>query len=140
MEANELKVEVKDTVFDPDLSRSVPQRVRVRRSGTTTLYKVWLYLDGRDLPYVESVTYTLHETFRNPNRTVRRKPSNPNCQLVIWTWGVFTIRATIRDKVGRTYSLVRKLTYDKELPKSGDMYFYEDEDSSSSDRPKLVSA
>jgi len=136
---NLLDIEVKDTVFDPDLPRT-SAKVHFREKGARTYYKVWLYVEGNDLPYIESVTYTLHETFRNPDRTVRRTPSNPNCQLVIWTWGLFTMKATIVDKKGFRYEVAHELGYDKDLPSENERYEREEEDPSSNARPRLVSA
>jgi transcription initiation factor IIF auxiliary subunit len=137
--ANELDIEVRDTVLDPNLPPSAVRKIHFRKEGEDTYYyKVWLYLAGRDLPYVESVTYTLDETFPNPNRTVRRTPSNPNCQLVIWTWGLFTVKATIVDKKGFSYEVMHELSYDKEL--TSDHLYEEEEESSSSNRPRLVTA
>jgi len=124
--ATELNVQVKDTVFDPNLSGSAAKKVHVREEEGTTIYKVWLYLEGDDLPLVESVTYHLHNTFHNPNRTVKQTPSNPNCQLVIWTWGIFSVRATIIDKRGLTFEVSHYLTYDKELPEDDQSYESED--------------
>jgi transcription initiation factor IIF auxiliary subunit len=136
---NQLDIEVRDSVFDPSVSRTAESKVHVRKSSEGHLkYKIWVYLDGNDLPYIESVTYTLHETFRNPNRTVNRTLANPNCQLTIWTWGLFTIKATILDKKGFSYEVTYKLSYDKELPADGSKYFYEEEPVSKS-RPTLVS-
>ena len=142
MTANELNIEVKDTVFNPGLPRSHPDskvHVHTEDEGDTHYYKVWLYLEGNDLPYAESVTYTLDETFPNPIRTVRRTPSNPNCQLVIWTWGLFTVKTTIVDKKGFTYEVAHELSYDRELPEEGERYVYEEKEPSSSARPTLVS-
>ena len=136
MAATELNVQIKDTVFDPDLPRSAPKRVNVREQDGTTFYKVWLYLEGDDLPYVDYVTYTLHETFQNPVRTVRLTPSNPTCQLIIWTWGIFTVKATIVDKRGLTFEISHYLTYERELPPEEDAYEHED----STNRATLVSA
>ena len=101
---------------------------------------VWLYLEGNDLVYVDSVTYTLHETFRVPNRTVKRTPSNPNCQFSFWTWGLFTVTAAIIDKKGSTYTVAHELTYDREFPKERNMYVYEQDDPNSSERPTLVAS
>lgn len=139
MIANELDIEVKDTVLDPNLPPSDPSRkIHYRKEGEETYYyKVWLYLEGHDLPYVESVTYTLDETFPNPNRTVARTHSNPNCQLVIWTWGFFTVKATIIDKKGFTYEVTHELSYDKELT-SEYAYEEEQEEPNASARPTLV--
>lgn len=102
MIGNQLDIEVKDTVFDPNMAQSdLERKVHVRSlSKETFFYKVWLYLEGNDLPYVESVTYTLDETFPDRIRTVARTPSNPNCQLVIWTWGLFMVETVITDKKG----------------------------------------
>jgi hypothetical protein len=137
---NQLDIEVKNTVFDPNLSQSDPERkVHVHREGDTYYYKVWIYLEGNDLPYVDYVTYTLDETFSDRNRIVTRTPSNPNCQLVIWTWGLFTVTTTITDKRGYVYEVAHQLTYDKELPKESDKYTYEKEEALAA-RPTLISA
>ena len=121
MVANELDVQIKDTVFDPDPTGSV-KKVMIKEKGGITYYKVFLYLEGEDVSLVESVTYILHRTFSNPIRTVRRTPSNPNCQLVVWTWGVFTVRVKIIDKRGLTFQLSHPLTYEDELPSSKEQY------------------
>ena len=122
---DQLEIEVRDTVFDPNVKRSMA-KVYVRREEGRPIYKVYIYLEGFDLPYIESVTYTLHETFLHPTRTVRRTPSNPTCNLVIWTWGLFVVKALIVDIKGATYAIEHALTYDKELPSDSDRYFYED--------------
>ena len=137
---NQLDIEVRDSVFDPNVPFTPDCKVHVRKSKDGThKYKIWLYLDGNDLPYIESVTYTLHKTFRNPNRIVNRSPANRNCQLVIWTWGLFTVKATILDKKGFSYEVTHELSYDKELPSDGNRYVYEEEEPISSSRPTLVS-
>ncbi len=128
MIGNQLDIEVKDSVFDPDLPRTSSSKIyfRVGTDGKI-YYKVWLYLEGNDLPYIKSVTYTLHESFREPNQTVRRTSSNPNCKLLIWTWGLFTVGATIIDKKGRTYKVSHELRYDKELFPEGDLRYVREE-------------
>lgn len=108
----ELKIELKSSLFDP---HSSDQRVLVRRTPSRPLYRVFLYLDGQDLPFVDSVTYYLHPTFNDPVRTVARTPSNPICKLEIWTWGIFAIEATIKDKTGARHQLSHYLTYDREI-------------------------
>ena len=143
MTNNQLNIEVKDCVFDPDQPRSSSSNIyfHVGKKDKKTYHKVWLYLEGIDLPYIESVTYTLHESFREPNQTVRRTSSNRNCKFVIWTWGLFTVRATIVDKKGFTYKVTHELRYDKELfPKGDSRYIRDDWDARPSDRPTLVSA
>src|SRR5258708_21182131 len=117
-----LNIEVKDTVFDPDQAKTGPQSVHVRMQEGKPLYKVWLYLSGLDLPYVQSVTYTLHSTFRNPIRKVKRGLSNQNCELVIWTWSLFEVKAIIEDKSNRRYEINHYLSYDKELKRPNIKY------------------
>ncbi|MDZ7290741.1 MAG: hypothetical protein ONB44_18565 [candidate division KSB1 bacterium] len=111
-----LDVQVKDTVFDPGSSQ---KKVYYKTDGQTTWYKVWIFLEGLDLPYVMGVTYRLHSSFPDPNRHVKRTVTNPNCQLVLWTWGLFEIKALVEDKNGRTHELVYELQYDKELSQKG---------------------
>lgn len=112
-------VRVEDSIFDPARSE---RKVHVKRRGKTALYKVFLYLSGMDLPFVQQVTYRLHPTFPNPEQTVRRTAANPNCQLIIWTWGVFTLQAVVMDKNGNTIQLEHTLQFDKQLKEvdSGD--------------------
>lgn len=126
--SNQLNIEVRDCVFDPDLTRSDSSQIHVHKgkSDGRIYYKVWLYLEGRDLPFVESVTYTLHESFPDPNRTVRRTSANPNCKFVVWTWGLFTVRATIVDKKGLTYKVEHRLGYERELYPKGDPRYVHD--------------
>ena len=131
-----LHIEVKDSVFDPNQPPGTKQ-VYVRTEQNQYFYKVWLFLDGRDLPYVQSVTYTLHPTFSQPVRTVRRTPENPNCQLVLWTWSVFAVNTTIEDKQGGLYEVVHALSYDKQLAQEGIEYTYEDDALRAAERPQL---
>jgi transcription initiation factor IIF auxiliary subunit len=111
-----LDLKVRDTVFEPG---SASKKAYYKMSGKTALYKIWLFLDGDDLPYVSSVTYKLHETFPNPVQTVRRTLSNPNCQLTIWTWGLFRIKALLEEKSGVIRELDYHLQYDRELQQKG---------------------
>ncbi len=116
-----LDIKVRDSVFEPGSSS---RKVYYKKTGDSALYKVWLFLDGDDLPYVLGVTYRLHSTFPDPNQTIRRTLSNPNCQLVIWTWGLFKIKALIEEKSGVIREFDYQLQYDKELQKK-DVEFVE---------------
>jgi transcription initiation factor IIF auxiliary subunit len=140
LNSTELKIEVKDSVFNPNLPKEDPTNlVNVREEADGTYYyKVWLFLEGYDLPYVESVTYKLDESFPEPNQTVRRTPSNPNCQLAFWTWGLFTIEATVTDKKGFNYQVSHELVYDKELPAENTKYKYAEDEPRAAARPTLV--
>lgn len=109
-----LNVEVKDSIFDPD---STDRTALVRNSDSEKpLYRVFLYLDGPGLPYVNAATYVLHPTFKNPSRLVYRTPSNPRCKLELWTWGLFTVQVVISNSEGQMYTLSHDLQYDKEFP------------------------
>lgn len=105
-----------DSVFEPG---APGKKVYVKSEGNAQLYKVWIFLEGADLPYVESVMYKLHPTFPNPEQTVRRTVANPSCQLVIWTWGLFKIKARVMGKNGRIYELEYQLQYDQQLREEG---------------------
>jgi transcription initiation factor IIF auxiliary subunit len=127
----QLNIKIIDTIFDPNIygvdeepvfprtstppSEDMKYDVRFNKSDETHLYKVWLFLSGNDLPFVDVVTYQLHESFKEPLRNVSRSPSNPDCRLVIWTWGIFQVNATIYDKSGRLYTLTHQLNYGKLL-------------------------
>jgi transcription initiation factor IIF auxiliary subunit len=108
-----LAVEVKDSIFDPDSNdRAVPVR---REAGKRPLYRVFLYLDGPDLPFVDWAKYQLHSSFSEPVRTVSRGLVNPRCKLEIWTWGLFRVNVTVVDRNGNSYSLHHDLHYDSEF-------------------------
>lgn len=104
-------IALRDSVIDPDHpSDKVPYKDRKR-----PLYRVWLYLNGSDLPYVRAVTYELHKTFKNRFLRVERTMSNPMCKVSIWTWGIFTVKAIVETKTGDTIPLEHRLTYGDEL-------------------------
>jgi hypothetical protein len=108
-----LDLKVRDSLFEPGTS---DRKVYLdNEKPDLVFYRVWLFLEGRDLPYVSRVTYHLHETFRDPVRVVPRTASNPNCALDIWTWGVFRVLALVEDKRGSTVELSHKLTYANQL-------------------------
>lgn len=135
---NQLQVEVKDTLFDPSLPLSTQQSntVYIRRGSSGSFYKVWLYLTGPGLPFVQFVTYKLHPSFPDPLIRVERSLSNPNCQAIIWTWGLFDIDVTVQDRFGQTYSLKYALRYDEDLKQNVD--YKEEPASDQVSRPALV--
>ena len=139
MNQSELNLEVKDSLFDPNLPSS-ETKVRVRKKDGKDYCQVWIYLEGSDLPYVEQVTYVLHEDINPPVQTVERTPANPKCALAIWTPGTFVVKARIRDKKGFSYQVSHLLTYEKQFPTDRNMYVYEEGDPDTSARPTLVSA
>lgn len=43
----------------------------MRKQGKDTYYyKVWLYVEGNDLPYVDYLIYTLNDSFPDPRPTL----------------------------------------------------------------------
>jgi transcription initiation factor IIF auxiliary subunit len=106
-------IQVRDSLLDP--AQSASKEAHYRDRAERPLYQVWLFLDGPDLPYVDRVTYKLHPTFPNPLLTVERTPSNPNCKVAIWTWGIFTIETTIQTKTGPSITFSHKMTYGLEI-------------------------
>ncbi len=109
------KLELKDSLFDPDSPDQTP-RWRNPRSDKP-LYRVFLYLDGPGLPYVNAVTYVLHPTFKEPTRQVFRTYANPHCKLELWTWGLFRVQAIVTDRDGNMLTLTHNLQYSSEFPK-----------------------
>lgn len=114
-----LEIGVRDSVHQPGARR---QKIVYDKAKSKARYKVWLYLEGPDLPYVKSATYTLHPTFPSPVRTVERTVSNPNCALEIWTWGIFNVLVDVEDKSGSRQRFEHWMSYDKELTKDPDQY------------------
>jgi transcription initiation factor IIF auxiliary subunit len=107
-----LDVTVKDSLLPPGGGGAPAWK---NPESARPLYRVHLYVEGPDLPYVRSVTYTLHPTFSDRVRTVTRSASNPNCLLTIWTWGVFEVGVRIEDKKGTTYDLTHAMRYGEEV-------------------------
>ncbi|MCW5648558.1 MAG: hypothetical protein KIS62_02310 [Ramlibacter sp.] len=123
-------ITVVDSAVDPALVYPPGARrpVQYRSDGKRDHYKVWIYLAGDRVPFVEWVTYRLHHTFGEPVHRVARTPANSNCALVIWTWGVFEVHATIREKSGQTMEQTHLLSYDREFKQPG-IVFVRDESS-----------
>lgn len=139
MNQNQLNLEVKDSLFDPSLDFT-EAKVHVRKKDGKEYCKVWIYLEGNDLPYVEQVTYALHGSFQNPIQTVVRTLSNPSCALAFWTFGAFVVKATILDKKGFSYLASHPLSYEKQFPTEREKYVYEEGDPETTARPTLVTA
>lgn len=112
----ELNLNIVDTVFDPNSSNKV---VYYKLIGNRQNYKVRLKIEGEDLPYIKYVTYELHQTFSKPIHTIWRTASNPNCELVIWTWGLFDVRIKIKKKTGEVQELLHPLKYDMQIHEKG---------------------
>lgn len=111
---------MKDSVFDPETSEKTVFYYKGRDNKSR--YKVWIYLEGVYLFYVDYVTYVLHPTFEKPIRKVQRTYSNANCNLIIWTWGVFEVDIKIKLKTGEIVSLTHRLSFDKQLQDSNIKY------------------
>lgn len=111
------KITVVDTAIDPNLApdASGARVVRFQRAGDRDLYKVWIYLDGPDVPFVQAAIYELHPSFAQRVHSVSRTVANPSCALIIWTWGIFDVKVTLRMKSGEAVELTHKLTYDREF-------------------------
>lgn len=117
MRAPDLQIEIRDSVFDPE---SKPAKI-LKKDGNSQgndLYRVFLFVDGLDLPSVRSVVYHLHSSFKNGTLRVVRTPSNPSCKLTIWTWGTFVVRAEVEDLEGRIHKISHQLSWDREVEPS----------------------
>ncbi len=112
MVTRQIDIQVRDSLFRPPHRRK--DEKAGYREGDPPKYRVFIFLDGPDLPYVRSVKYHLHRTFPRPVREVKRTASNPHCMLKIWTWGVCAVRAVIRDRKGETFEVVHPLSWERE--------------------------
>lgn len=112
------EVRVRTSCFDPDAKE---RRIAVREQPDVPdvpLYRIFLFLEGRDLPYVDSATYVLHPTFANPRRTVRRTPTNPACKLETWAWGEFPMQTEVSLKTGDTFKVRHQFAFSDEVEKA----------------------
>jgi pYEATS domain-containing protein involved in immunity len=119
MQPPQLDVRLRYDLRDPD--RPDAGKVLYREVEERRLYRVFLFLEGEGLPFVESVVYRLHPTFPHPEETVTRSPANPRCKLEIWTWGVFQATALIRDKRGGAAEVSTWLGWDRLLPPEAEL-------------------
>lgn len=116
---NRLDISLSDSLFDPD-SPAEGQSISYKGDPDRPHYKVYIHLAGRDLAFVDKVTYKLHESFKRDTVSVSRSPRNPKCKLVIWTWGIFTIEATVYTIDGNTIRLKHPMKYDEDINKGYD--------------------
>lgn len=70
-------------------------------------WSVWLEGPAKELDQVESVTYNLHPTFRNPIRRIDSREDK--FRLKTSGWGVFTLYGTLLLKNGSTERLKHNL-------------------------------
>lgn len=113
----QLDIAIKDTLFDPIMDTNTVSYYK--DSEGKFRYKVWLYVDGPKLFYVDYVIYKLHSSFINPERKVFRDLSNTRCALQIWTWGTFNVQAIVYLKTGDIITLNHYLNYDNQLKAKG---------------------
>jgi len=119
MKIKTYNLKVKDTLLFSTETENEPIAFYKKFSESEkTLYKVRISIDGKDLPFVKRVKYTLHKTFRNPVKTIERSSKNPDCGFYIWTWGIFKIKVEIEDINGRIIELYHNLNYGNEIKNS----------------------
>lgn len=83
-----------------------------RRYGKNTAYEWRISVDLPDdaLDKIESVQYTLHETFTNPVRIIRDRASKFSLTMI--GWGIFEIPVELRLKDGSTVRTSYHLRFD----------------------------
>ncbi|CAM1368271.1 hypothetical protein TPENAI_60393 [Tenacibaculum litopenaei] len=112
-------VKISDSLFNPEDRDQLKVRKAHYRKGKSgrNLYKVYLYLEGNDVPFIKKATYTLHQSFNNRVRVIERRPQNPYCKLVLWTWGLFYVKIELEDINGQRLELNHFLTYGEQIKK-----------------------
>lgn len=111
------EVEIHDSVIEEGVNGQPVIYVKNAKSDKP-LYKVTIFLDGNDLPYVESVEYELHPSFKKRFNKIERTLNNATCTFTIWTWGIFEVKAVIKAKDGSKFNLSHQLTYGDEIANS----------------------
>lgn len=117
---------VKDTLFNPfNPASSLEKTATYKRyksiPNSKLLYKVWIFLDGDDLPFVESVRYHLHPTFPNPVQLVERTMKNYRCVLPTFIWGMFNVKAEIFLIDGKMLTINHFLTFGDQIASHDDI-------------------
>jgi hypothetical protein len=77
------------------------------------LFKIRVYAMGPDLNKVKSIKYTLHPTFENPEYTATE--ASNNFEMVLWTWGSFTMPIIVTSKDGIEYDYTYPFTFRNQL-------------------------
>lgn len=108
-------LKIRTSCRDPE---SPTPKIRLRERADAPLYQVFLFLNGRDVPYVEFVQYVLHPSFVEPIRTVRRTPDNPTCKLAVWAWGEFPMNSVVRLKDGEELNIRHRFQFSSEVEKA----------------------
>jgi|SRR6266404_5196721 len=85
---------------------------RVFQSGGREHYnlRIWLAGPEQELDQVSNVEYLLHPSFRR--RLMNATERDDNFAILIWTWGMFAIQATIHYKDGTVEEQEFYLSYD----------------------------
>jgi transcription initiation factor IIF auxiliary subunit len=107
-----LDIEIADLPYEPGAGENQKVVAR-RRRADAVLYRVYIFLRGRDLPFVRHVTYHLHPTVTPPVQRVVRSETVPDCRLVLWLWGTFEVQGVIEDTKGRHYRRQHFLQFDR---------------------------
>ncbi len=84
-------------------------------SAKKNLYRVRLWLDGRDLPQLAEARYRFPSRARLTDQPVSRRIDNPRCEIFIWAGGLLELAAELTLKDGRSYTLRHELGFDREL-------------------------
>lgn len=126
MEKRTYNLCVKDTVFDPNDPQATIQKKATYKKycqipDGKILYKVWIYVDGYDLPFVESVRYHLHSSFPDRTRLVERDIHNRNCAFIIWAWGMFNVKAEVFLIGGQMLTINHFLSFGEEIASNDDI-------------------
>ncbi len=108
-----MNIEIRDTAVTED--QYGQKFIQIKKSTTVISYKVTVDIVGGDIPFVKSVTYILHKTFKNNIKQVKRSLANPNCKLSFYAWGTFTIYAHIETLNGETIRLSHLLRFDNDI-------------------------
>jgi hypothetical protein len=114
--SQDINLNLESSVFSPeDIGKQGPIQVRKKADSGKLYFKVYLFITGQDLPFVDKIVYKLHPTFKKNMVTSKPHSGNSYGSISIWTWGLFELTAEVKLRNGKEFTLKHQLNYDKEL-------------------------
>lgn len=72
---------VKSSLHHPEIKGDPEFKIK---NDIGKLWKVYLYIDDDRIPFIESVTYHLHASYRKPIETIYKSMSNYHFAMIVW--------------------------------------------------------
>jgi hypothetical protein len=112
-----MQISIWDSLIDPDGDPLMPVPYRPTPDGSAAWYRVYIYLRGPDVPFVDSVEYLLPPGFAHRRKRVGATYTNPFFKTVIeTTTSRFEIFANVWiNSLPRPFRLRHVMRFDGEM-------------------------